>query len=29
MRFTMHSPSMSGFRRVGERVEVYSAMAED
>src|ERR1700722_2792072 len=24
MRFTMHSPAMSGFRRVGERVEVYS-----
>ncbi len=24
MRFTMHSPSMSGFTRVGERVEVYS-----
>jgi hypothetical protein len=23
MRFTMHSPSMMGFRRVGERVEVY------
>jgi hypothetical protein len=23
MRFSMHSPSTSGFRRVGERVEVY------
>jgi hypothetical protein len=23
MRFTMHSPSTSGFTRVGERVEVY------
>jgi hypothetical protein len=23
MRFSMHSPSMRGFRRVGERVEVY------
>jgi hypothetical protein len=23
MRFSMHSPSMNGFRRVGERIEIY------